>query len=231
MSSDHVPPATASDFPTGTPTSTPAGVPSKRVALYARTSTTEKKVRRLKDEEKQRQDPETQLRPLRAYAGARGWSVVHEYIDRIPGPTTARPGLDALLTAVDAGGVDMVLMWRFDRWGRGLRHLLDTLDRFRKLGVGFVSMTENLDTETPLGRAMFAIIGAFAELEHETISERVKVGMARAREEGQHFGRPRREVDLDVARRLLGSGMSLRKTAKALQVPYTTLYDRLHEVE
>ena len=118
---------------------------------------------------------------------------------------------------------DIVLVFRFDRWARSLRHLVTSLDAFDALGIDFVSYSESLDTSTPMGRAMFSICAALAELERNIIIERSVEGQRRARARGKHIGRPRRRVD---ARRILGlhgEGRSLRAISRETGVSRTVV--------
>ena len=129
-----------------------ANVPVQRAALYARVST-----------RKKGQDLELQLEDLRRKADQQGW-VATEYSDEgWSGSKVKRPGLDALMADVHAGKIDVVCVWRFDRFARSLQHLVSALSEFQTLGVEFVSMYEQIDTRTAMGRAMFQIIGAMAD--------------------------------------------------------------------
>ena len=193
--------------------------PHPRVALYARTSTTDKG-----------QDPELQLEDLRRLAAQRGWTIIREYVDAgISGTKDARPALDALMEDARRGRFDVVAVWRFDRFARSTQHLLRALEEFRALGVDFVSQREAVDTSTPMGRMVFTMIGAVAELEAALIRERVQAGVDRARRQGKTLGRPRRDLDLRAARILLDRGHSQRVVAEMLSVPRGTLRRRLQE--
>src|SRR5436309_7421424 len=129
----------------------------KRVAVYARVSTGD-------------QTCEPQLRDLREYVAARGWRAA-EYVDHgVSGTRERRPALDRLLAEVRARKVDVVVVAAFDRFGRSVRHLVETLDLFRHLGVDFVSLREQIDTGSPLGQAVFTIIAAIAQLERSLIA-------------------------------------------------------------
>ena len=190
-----------------------------RAALYARTSTSDKG-----------QDPELQLEDLRRLAEQRGWMVVDEYVDEgVSGTKDARPALDALMDDARRGRLDVVAVWRFDRFARSTQHLLRALEEFRALGVDFMSQREAVDTSTPMGRMVFTMIGAVAELEAALIRERVQAGVDRARRQGKKLGRPRRELDLRAARILLDQGHSQREVAEMLKVPRGTLRRRLQE--
>ncbi len=102
-----------------------------------------------------------------------------------------RPGRESLLKAARRREIDVVVVWRLDRWGRSLADLMVTLRELTELGVGFVSLTEALDLTTPTGRAMAGMLAVFAEFEREILRERVRAGIAQARKEGRPHGRPR----------------------------------------
>ncbi len=148
-----------------------------RVALYARVSTLE-------------QEPENQLAELRPYISARGWDA-REYVDRgVSGARDSRPALDQLLKDARQRKLDCVAVWRLDRLGRSLRHLVTLLDELQAIGVSFVSLNEGIDFGTPAGRLQVGILAALAQFERERISERVQAGLARARRQGKRLGRP-----------------------------------------
>src|SRR5438876_809668 len=175
----------------------------RRVGCYLRVSTTEQTV------ENQRHD-------LRAYCAARGWDNVTEYSDTgISGTRERRPSLDRLLIDVKARRLDVVVVAAFDRFGRSVRHLVETLDLFRHLGVEFISLREQIDTGSPLGQAVFTIIAAIAQLERSLIVERVKAGLRRAKAEGKRLGRQPLQVDSyrlnDVLRRKLSARQAARE--------------------
>jgi len=135
-----------------------------RVALYARVSTTE-------------QSNESQLLDLRRYVSDRGWQTYKEYCDNgISGTKDSRPTLNELMGDAKKRKFDAVLVWRFDRFARSTRHLINALEEFKNLGIDFVSYQENIDTSSPLGGAIFTIISAVAQLERDIIAERVKAG-------------------------------------------------------
>jgi DNA invertase Pin-like site-specific DNA recombinase len=139
------------------------------------------------------QDPELQLRELREYAIRRGWQIVEEYTDHgVSGTKASRPALDRLMTDAHHRCFGAVLVWKLDRFGRSLRHLVNALAEFEALGVAFISLKDNIDLSTPSGRLMFQIIGAMAEFERSLIVERVKAGMRNARAKGKRIGRPPR---------------------------------------
>src|SRR5436190_10285310 len=152
-----------------------------RCALYARVSTFD-------------QEPENQLQELRRYCAARGWTAV-EYVDRgVSGSKDKRPAPDQLVVDAKRRRFDTLVVWRLDRLGRNLRHLILLLDELQALGISFVSLGEGIDTATPAGRLQLHILAAIAEFERSRCVERVRAGMARARAEGKHLGRPRQPV-------------------------------------
>ena len=108
----------------------------------------------------------------------------------VSGRREGRPKLNALMSAARNREIDCVLVWKFDRFARSTRHLLTALEEFNHLGVRFISVQDQVDTDSPMGRAMFTIIGAMAELELSLISERVTAGMKAAEARGKHLGRP-----------------------------------------
>jgi DNA invertase Pin-like site-specific DNA recombinase len=149
-----------------------------RTALYLRVSTADQK-------------PDLQYDGLRAYAARAGLEVVQDYCDvGVSGRREGRPQLNALMSAARKHEIDCVLVWKFDRFARSTRHLLAALEEFNHLGVRFVSVQDQVDTDSPMGKAMFTIIGAMAELESSLISERVTAGMKAAETRGKHLGRP-----------------------------------------
>ena len=149
-----------------------------RAALYLRVSTPEQK-------------PDLQYDGLRGYAARAGLKVVQDYCDvAVSGRREGRPQLNALMSSARNREIDCVLVWKFDRFARSTRHLLAALEEFDYLGVRFISVQDQIDTDSPMGRAMFTIIGAMAELESSLISERVTAGMKAAEARGKHLGRP-----------------------------------------
>ena len=178
-----------------------------RTALYARISTSTNG-----------QSPEMQLRELREYCERRGWIIAGEYIDMASGAKDSRPELNRLLADVHRRRCDAVLVWKLDRWGRSLRHLVNSLAELEARGVAFVSLRDNLDLSTPAGRLMFQVIGAMAEFERALIQERVRAGMRNARAKGKLIGRPAKTyLDQEAKRSIWEAhkrgGMSLRQLA------------------
>lgn len=189
-----------------------SGTRHPRVALYARVSTARD------------QDPQLQLDELRQVAKQRGWHVVGEFVDKgISGAKDTRPQLDAIMRLAHRGGVDIVAVWKFDRFARSTRHLVTALEDFRSRNIDFISMRDAIDTTTPTGRFTFSIIAAVAELERELIRERTIAGIEAARRRGSRPGRPPVEVDVHRARRLQAEGQSLRAIGKALGVAAATV--------
>jgi DNA invertase Pin-like site-specific DNA recombinase len=151
----------------------------RRAAIYARVSTVDG-----------RQDPETQLRPLREYAERRGFPVAREYVDHASGARNDREQYRAMLEAARRRQFDVLLVWRYDRFARSMRELVNALSEFEGLGVDFISYNEGADTTTPQGKLLFGIMASLAEFERSLIAERVRAGMQRAKAQGKHTGRP-----------------------------------------
>ena len=165
-----------------------------------------------------------QLDALREYALRRELDVVAELVDHgVSGARDHRPALDRLMAAARRREFDVVLVYRFDRFARSVRHLLTALDEFKALGVDFVSYSESIDTSTPLGRAMFSIVAALGELERSIVVERSVEGQRRARARGTHVGRPRRVVDVAEVLELRRAGTSLRAIARATGLSRTVV--------
>src|SRR5438309_10758320 len=173
---------------------------ASRVAIYARVSTVN-----------HGQDAGLQTRELRQFAEARGWTIASEYVDSgVSGAKDSRPELNRLMADAKRRRFDVVLVWKLDRFGRSLRHLVNALAEFESLNIAFVSLSDNLDLSTASGRLMFNIIGAMAEFERELIRERVKAGMRNARAKGARIGRPRVAGDAARIAALRASGLSWR---------------------
>ncbi len=182
-----------------------------KVGLYARVSTLD-------------QSPDMQIRELREYAAARGWTITSEYVNRgVSGAKESRPALNQLMNDARKRKFDCVAVWRFDRFARSTHHLLAALDEFRNLGIQFVSYQENIDTTSALGQALFTIVAAVATLERDLIRERVRAGLRHARAKGKRLGRPRRIINLDTVAKMRGVGMGERAIARDLGVAPGTL--------
>lgn len=170
------------------------------------------------------QSPQMQLDALREYALRRELDVVAELVDQgVSGVRDQRPALDRLMAAARRREIDVVLVYRFDRFARSVRHLVTALDEFKALGVDFVSYSESIDTSTPLGRATFSIVAALAELERSAIVERSVEGQRRARARGTHVGRPRLTCDTVTVLELRRAGSSLRAIARATGLSRTVV--------
>ena len=192
---------------------------SEKVAIYARVSTLDKG-----------QDTELQLSDLRTYAGARGWQVFKEYVDvGQSGSKEQRPAFNQLMEDARKRKIDIVLVWRLDRFGRSLKHLIVSLDELKTLGVGFVSFKESLDFTTPTGRLMFHLLGAFSEFEKELIRERVKAGVAHARSKGKRLGRCPKidEKLLRTVADMRSKGLSIRGISRELGVSKSLVHKSL----
>ena len=181
----------------------------KRAAIYARVST-------------QGQTVNNQLQELRNVAERHGWEVVSEYKDRgISGAKgrDKRPQFDAMLKAANRREFDVIMSWSVDRLGRSLQHLVEFLQDVHAKGVDLYLHQQNIDTSTPSGKAMFQMVGVFAEFERSMIRERVMAGLARARNEGKVLGRPKSSEATEAAiLKLRAEGRGMLAIAKELGV-------------
>ena len=183
-----------------------------RTAIYARVSTTN-----------HGQDASLQTSEMQQFVEARGWQLADEYVDQgVSGAKDSRPELNRLMADAKRRRFDVVLVWKLDRFGRSLRHLVNALAEFESLGIAFVSLSDNLDLSTASGRLMFNIIGAMAEFERELIRERVKAGMKNAKAKGTRIGRPRVTVDAARIAALRASGLSWRTIERELGISVRT---------
>jgi DNA invertase Pin-like site-specific DNA recombinase len=177
-----------------------------RTALCARVSTSDKG-----------QDVGMQVREFQEFCARRGWEVVGEYVDHgISGSKDSRPELNRLMADAKRRKFDAVVVYRFDRFARSTRHLVNALAEFSALGIQFISMHEGIDTSTPNGRLVFGIFASIAEFERDLIRERVRSGIANRKAKGLRIGR--KPVTLDLARitALRGQGLSIREIAADL---------------
>src|SRR5215471_6805239 len=180
---------------------------TKRTALYLRVST-----------KNHGQTTDTQALALREYAAHRGLEIVEEYRDEgISGSKDRRPALDRLMNDARARTFDVVLVARFDRFARSVKHLITALDEFNHLGVDFISLSESVDTSSAMGKMIFTVLGAVAELERNLIRERVVMGLERAKKQRKQLGRPRTLFDRSKAAMLLESH-SQCETARILGI-------------
>ena len=191
-----------------------------KVATAGRVSTSDKD-----------QDPETQMIALRDYCKAREWEIYDEYVDRASANDLAhRTEWRRLLDDAAKRKFKKVIVFKLDRAFRSVKHMHDTLSAWELLGIEFVSVTEQFDTSTAIGRLMMNMLAAFAEFELEMIRDRVKAGMDRARRQGKRIGRPpvterpgfKRRYEA-VLKRLKSGEISRRQGAKELKIGYTTL--------
>ena len=181
----------------------------KRACIYARVST-------------DKQTVNNQLQELHKVAGRHGWEVVSEYKDRgISGAKgrDKRPQFDSMLKAANKREFDVIMSWSVDRLGRSLQHLVEFLGDIQQKGVDLYLHQQNIDTSTPSGKAMFQMVGVFAEFERAMIQERVKAGLARARKEGKVLGRPKSSAATEAnIRKLRATGMGMLAIARELGV-------------
>jgi DNA invertase Pin-like site-specific DNA recombinase len=189
-----------------------------RVGLYARVSTHDQKTLPL------------QIRTMREYATKRGWEVAVQ-INEVGSGAVERELREKLMAAARRREVDVVLVWRLDRWGRSLADLVVTLKELAELGVGFVSLTEALDLNTPTGRAMAGLLSVFAEFEHEILRERIRAGLVEARRKGTRLGRPLTAAKKAAQiRKLHRAGISKAEIARRLEIGRTSVRRILADV-
>jgi DNA invertase Pin-like site-specific DNA recombinase len=182
-----------------------------RVGLYARVSTHDQQTLSL------------QMRAMREYAAKRGRTIAAQ-IKEVGSGAAERELRENLLAAARRREIDVVLVWRLDRWGRSLVDLVVTLKELAELGVSFVSLTEALDLTTPTGRAMAGLLSVFAEFEHEILRERIRAGIAEARLKGKRFGRPLTAAKkADQIRKLYRAGVSKAEIARRLEIGRTSV--------
>jgi putative DNA-invertase from lambdoid prophage Rac len=182
-----------------------------RVGLYARVSTHDQRTLPL------------QIHAMREYAAKRGWTIIAQ-IKEVGSGASQREQRSNLIAAARRREIDVVLVWRLDRWGRSVADLVSTLQELQHLGVGFVSLTEALDLTTPAGRAMAALLSVFAEFEREILRERVCAGLAHARQQGKRLGRPPSVVHTGVeVRKLYRQGINKSEIARKLQIGRTSV--------
>jgi DNA invertase Pin-like site-specific DNA recombinase len=196
-------------------------IPQKRVAIYARVSTVDKG-----------QTPETQLLALREYAARRAFTTVGEYVDYASGLREDRPQYRALFAATRKRHLDVVLVWRYDRFARSTQALVQALQEFQRLGVDFISYQENIDTTTPQGEMIFTVMASLAQFESALMSERVKAGMARARAQGKPIARP--PLPAGVQERLAAlyhQGLSIHQISKQLGIGYGTAWNYIQRLK
>ena len=188
-----------------------------RAALYARVSTHDQ------------QTLPMQNRAMREYAARRGWTIAMQ-VKEVGSGASQRQMREKLVDAARRREIDVVLVWRLDRWGRSVTDLLATLQELEHLGVGFVSLTEALDLTTPAGRAMAAMLAVFAEFEREVLRERGRAGLAHARQSGKALGRPLTAgLKADRIQKLYRSGVTKSQIARQLSIGRTSVRRILNE--
>ena len=190
-----------------------------QAVIYARVSTSDQNV-------------EMQVRELRQLAEQRGLEIIETYLDEgISGSATSRPALDRMLADAHAGRFSTLLVWKLDRLGRSLQHLLQVLEQLEASNVGLISARDpGLGVGGGSGqKLMFSLLGAFSEFERNLIRERVVAGIRRAQADGVHCGRPKVEIDLRPALAMIREGHGLRTVSKAMGVSRATLRRRLQE--
>ena len=188
-----------------------------RVALYARVSTLDKG-----------QDPETQLIQLREYAKRRNFEIIGEFIDYASGTSEERKQYKLMIEAAKKRKIDVVLVWRYDRFARSTQALVNALKEFKNLGIDFISYQENIDTTTPTGELIFHVMASLAQFESSLISERVKAGMQRAKAQGKNISRPKLAKNkLNRIMELKEQGLSMNQISIQSGVAYGTVYNYL----
>jgi DNA invertase Pin-like site-specific DNA recombinase len=184
------------------------------VAIYARVSTSD-------------QNCESQLRELREYVARRGWQVVGEYVDTgWSGKLASRPELNRLMSDARLRRFDCCAVWKLDRWGRSLIQGITSITELVSIGIRFLAITQNIDTDesNPMSRFMLSILFAFADMERELIRERVTAGVRNAKRKGVRLGRKRAVFDRSKAFEMHEAGSSIREIAAALGVGVGTIH-------
>jgi DNA invertase Pin-like site-specific DNA recombinase len=191
-----------------------------RVAIYARVSREDQRL-------------EVQTEALESWLRATGHEPVVRYVDKVSGATRSRHELDSMMEAVvrdrsqRPGEFEAIAIVKLDRLARSTQHLLELASTLEASGVDLMVKDQAIDTSTPAGKLMFHILGAVAEFERDLISERTKAGLEAARKRGAKIGRPRRELDLEAAGKMLDIGETVSEIARKFGVPRTTLGEAL----
>jgi DNA invertase Pin-like site-specific DNA recombinase len=187
-----------------------------RIGIYLRCSTSDQSV-------------ELQKRELLKFAELRGWDEFQIFQDSASGTNSNRKGLKALMGAAQKREIDIVLVWKLDRFARSLKDLVNMMNELSEVGVFFVSLKDNIDCSTSSGRLMLHVIGAFAEFEASLIRERVKAGLENARANGKKLGRPQKVNKREVIK-LRSEGFSLREIALKLNVSKSAVHKTLSKL-
>ncbi len=185
-----------------------------KIWIYARVSTIDK------------QDLQTQLLPLREYSKARGFTIYKEYTDKISWWKESRPELDKLLEDAQKRKIDWVLVFRFDRFSRSTRQLINTLELFNNIWVNFISYQEQIDTSSPMWKVLFTMISAFAEFEKSIIQERVRAWIHKARIKWKTLWRPKVDTDILKIVKLKESWMTFRDIAEKMKLKKSNVYNK-----
>lgn len=182
-----------------------------RAALYARVSTSDQ------------QSLPMQLEEMTSYVTNRGWKIVNQISD-IGSGVSDRRKREELLQEARRRNIDVIIVWKLDRWGRSLPDLVTSLRELNDLGVGFISLTEALDLTTHTGRAMAGLLSVFAEFERELLSERIKSGIAQAKKKGKPHGRPKSAALKETKiKKLFKQGLSKSEIARKLKIGRTSV--------
>ncbi len=182
-----------------------------KVAIYTRVSTN-------------KQDTDSQIGILREYAERRGWEIFSIYQEKVSGSgKKKRPQFQKMMKEARQRKFDIVLVFRFDRFSRSVKELIDALEEFKALGIDFVSYSENIDTTTPTGRLMFQIFSAFAEFERNIIRERIMAGLEKAKKKGKKLGRRKKKLNVELIVKLKQAGWGYRRIAKKFKVSHMTI--------
>jgi DNA invertase Pin-like site-specific DNA recombinase len=186
-----------------------------RVGVYCRVSTDGQSV-------------DLQVNDLREYAAKREWQLIEEYLDvGVSGAKESRPALNRMMLDARQRKFDILLVWKIDRFGRSLKHLVNSLAELENLGIAFVSFRDSLDLSSPAGRLMAQLLGAISEFERSLITERVRAGIRNARNKGRRLGRPPLDVDSSRIARLRANGASLRAISEQLGVSLGSVHRAL----
>ena len=191
-----------------------------KAALYARVS---------KSLESEGQNPENQLIRLRDFAHVRGYDETVEYVDYSSGADPNRPSLTKLMEDARHRRFTDIIVIKLDRIMRSTINLLEIVENLNEWNVGLICVDQPIETKTSMGKFVYSILAAVAEFERDLISERTRDGIERARRDGKVIGRPRVEIDMAQANELLSLGHSIRKVSEIMDVPYSTLRNRINE--
>ena len=184
-----------------------------KTALYLRVSTADKQDSGL----------ESQRLALENYCKVNGISNYQFYSDKMSGSKTSRPALDQMIKDCKSGEIENVIVFSFSRFGRSLKHLIESMEFFNQNKIGFISISEKFDTTTSIGRVMFAIISALGQWEREQVSVRVKAGMANARAKGKQIGAQKKHTNPELFLKLRQQGLSTREIAKIIKCSPNTV--------